>query len=303
MSSIAASPDSASQARALPPSRVIGFAVALSLATIVLCLEFACGRPHPGIELHSVGPDQPPMLYEAGVQPEPFEPGTVIAAISTAGGQPFALRGDDLAEEPDSMFAGYAAFNTFFQRQEQITAIQRAPEMELHAADGRIATLRPARHRPLSDLPFIFWLQLVCAVGCWLTGAAIFAFRPEQAAARYCAVTGFGSLLMAGSAAVYSSRELALPGELFRTLSSANHFGALLTIGAFTSVMWHYPHPLGRVRPAPWLIAGYLLVWLADFLHGLPFGNLVQLAVIILGFLFCWSRAVFQWRAARGAPL
>lgn len=303
MSSIAASPDSASQARALPPSRVIGFAVALSLATIVLCLELASGRPHPGIELHSVGADQPPMLYEASVQPAPFEPGTVIAAISTAGGKPFALRGDDLSEEPDSMFIDYPAFNTFFQRQQQIAAVQRAPEMELHAADGRIAMLRPARHRPLSDLPFIFWLQLVCAVGCWITGAAIFAFRPEQAAARYCAVTGFGALLMAGSAAIYSSRELALPGELFRTLSSANHFGALLTIGAFAAVMWHYPHPLGRARPAPWLIAGCLLVWLADFLQWLPFGNLFQQAVIILGYVCSWSLAIFQWRAARGDPL
>ena len=303
MSSLAVSPDTASQIRALPPSRVIGFAVALSLATIVLCLELACNRPHPGVELHSMGAEQAPMLYAATALPEPFEPGTTINAISTVGGAPMALRGDDLSEEPDAVFISYRAFNAFFERQQQIAAIQHAPQIELHAADGRVVTLRPAAHRPLSDLPFIFWLQLVCAVGCWLTGSAIFAFRPEQAAARYCAVTGFGSLLMAGSAAIYSSRELALPGELFRGLSAANHFGALLTVGAFISVLWHYPHPLGRARLGWWLILGYLLAWAADFLQWLPFGNLFQQGLLVLGYLFSWSLAALQWRAARGDPL
>jgi len=303
MTSIAASPDTRSQARALPPSRVIGFAVALSLATIVSCLELASGRSHPGIELHSVGAEAAPLLYASTAEPPPFEPGTSIVAIAAVGGPSFALRGDDLSEEPDSVFAGYPEFNRFMQRQQRIAEIQRAPEIELQAADGRVARLRPVAHRPLSDLPFIFWLQLVCAIGSWLTGAAIFAFRPELPAAKYSAVAGFGALIMVASAAIYSSRELALPGELFRCLSGANHFGALLTGSAMFAVLWYYPQALGSARPGVPLVLGYLLIWLADFMQWLPFGNQFQQAAILGGYLASLVMAALQWRAARGDPL
>ncbi len=303
MTSIAASPDTRSQARALPPSRVIGFAVALSLATIVSCLELASGRSHPGIDLRSMGAAQPPLLYASTAQPAPFEPGTVIAAISSVGGPRFALRGDDLSEEPDSVFAGYPEFNQFMQRQQRISEIQHEPEMELQAADGRVARLRPVAHRPLSDLPFIFWLQVVCAIGSWLTGAAIFAFRPQLPAAKYSAVAGFGALTMAASAAVYSSRELALPGDLFRYLSGVNHFGALLTSSAMFAVLWHYPQPLNSARPGVPLVLAYMLAWLADFMQWLPFGNQFQEAIILAGYVASLVLAALQWRAARGDPL
>ena len=304
MSSIAASADPASQIHALPPSRVIGFAVALSLATIVLCLELACARPHPGIELHRAGaPEQAPLLLDATAQPPPFEPGTVIAAIGAAGGPRMALRADDLSEEPDSIFVGYREFNQFMRRQQQLALIQAAPQIELQAADGRVALLQPAAHRPLSNLPIIFWLQLLCAVACWLTGAAIFAFRPRLPAARYSAVAGFGALVMVASAAIYSSRELALPGQLFRFLSGANHFGALLTGSAMFAALWSYPQPLSKASPGVPLVLLYLLVWLADFRQWLPFGNLFQQAMILAVYLASLVMAALQWRAARGDPL
>ncbi len=298
-----AHPDSAIQVRALPPSRVIGFAVALALAAIVLCLELACGHPHPGLDLRSVSAAGAPELLEAADPALPFEPGTVIASIAAGGGPRLALRGDDLSQEPDAAFASYAAFDEFLQRQQRIADILRAPQVELEAADGRVARLRPAAHRTAFDLPFIFWLQLVCAVGSWLTGAAIFAFRPQQAAAAYSAVAGFGAMLMAACAAVYSSRELALPAGLFRILSGGNHFGALLTIGAFMAVLWYYPQPLGRARPGLWLVLGFMTVWVCDFLEWLPFGNLFQQVVILAGYLVSVVLGMLQWRAARGDPL
>ncbi len=304
MSSVAISADKASTVHALPPSRVIGFAVALSLATVVLCLELACARPHPGIALHSAGTaERPPLLLAGATQPPPFEPGTVISAIGVPGGPRLALRGDDLSQEPDAVFAGYAGFNAFMRRQQQLAGIQGAPVVELQAEDGRVAQLRPAPHRPLADLPFIFWLQVVCAIACWMTGAAIWAFRPAQPAARYSCIAGFGVLVMAGSAAIYSSRELALPGELFRALSGANHFGALLSSGAMLAVLWHYPQPLSAARPGVPLLAAFVLAWLADFMQWLPFGNLFQQMMILGGYLSSLVLGVLQWRAARGDPL
>jgi signal transduction histidine kinase len=301
VTTVAAISEPASQA--LPPSRVLGFAVALSLATIVLCLELACGRPDLGIELQYMAPDQPPVLLQASPGPDSLEAGTAIAAIGRPGAAPLLLRGDDLAPEPDVSFASYKAFNRFFARQQQLTQILAAPEIELRAVDGRVARLATTQHRRLSDLPFIFWLQIVAAIGSWLTGSAIFAFRPAQAAARYCALAGFAVLLMAASAAVYSSREIALPGALFRVLSGVNHFGALLNIGAFTAVLWHYPQPLRPFRPGLWLLLGYTLAWALDFFQLQPYGNTYQHAAILAGYFASLVVAALQWRAARGDPL
>jgi signal transduction histidine kinase len=304
MSSIATTPPaSASQVRALPPSRVIGFALALALAAMVLCLELACGRPHAGLDLVSVTPESAPALRTATGQPATLEAGTVIAAIGAVNATPMALRGDDLSEEPDAMFASYEDFNEFMRRQQRLAEILAAPQIELYASDGRTLRLRPWPHRPLDELPFIFWLQLVCAIGSWLTGAAIFAFRPEQAAAKYSAVAGFGALLMACCAAVYSSRELALPGRLFIGLSGGNHLGAFLTIGAFMAVLWYYPQRLGQARPGLWLFLCFVGAWAADFLQLLPFGNLFQQLMILGGYLVSVVLGAMQWRAARGDPL
>jgi signal transduction histidine kinase len=301
MTSIAANPD-AVQARALPPSRVIGFGVALSLATLVVCLEFACGRPHLRVEFETLGLNQPPVLRN-DLPGTDLVAGTAVAALAPVGGQPQELRGGDLTQEPDSVFTDFAAFDRFFQRQQQLAAVQAAPLLELRTVDGHVARLHPMPHRPLGDLPFIFWLQLFSAIACWITGVAIFAFRPEQPAARYCLIAGFGTLLMVSSAAIYSSRELALPGALFHNLSAANHFGSLLTIAAFIAVLWHYPHPLGRTRPGPWLLLFYLLIWLGDVLQLLPFGNIFQQSVIVGGYFGGLMLAVLQWRKARGDPL
>ena len=293
----------ARQPRALPPSRVIGFGVALSLATLVLCLELACGRPYLRVDLQTLGLDQPPVLRN-DLPGTSLVAGTQITALAAAGGEPLQLRGGDLTQEPDySVFSDYAGFNRFLQRQQQLAAAQASPLVELHTADGRAVRLRPAPHRPLTDLPFIFWLQIFSAIACGLTGVAIFAFRPEQAAARYCFVAGLGALVMVASAAVYSSRELALPGEMFRDLSAANHFGALVTIAAFIAMLWHYPHPLGQARPGLWLMALYLLIWVLDFLQLLPYGNFALQAAIVGGYLVGLLLAALQWSWARGDPL
>ena len=226
-----------------------------------------------------------------------------LDSIAAAGLEPLALRGDDLAPEPDMAFSSYARFNAFLERQQRLAALLAAPELELRAADGRVLRLRPESHRPLYDLPFVFWLQMLSAIGCWLTGAAIFAFRPDQASARYSAAAGFGVLLMAASAAVYTTRELALPAALFRGLAGINHFGALFTIGAFVTVFWHYPQSLGRARPGPWLLLGAVPASAVDFLQLQPFGNLYQHSLLVAGYAAAIVMAVTQWRTSRGDPL
>jgi signal transduction histidine kinase len=278
-------------ARRDPPSRVLGVAVALSALAVFSCINLALIQPSLNL---GQGERRAGPLATSGKQ---------VVALGLPDAPPLQLEPGDGASEPDSPIGDYASFNRFFDRQQQLSELLRAPDLQLYHADGTVTRVVPAPRRSLASLPFIFWLQLVSAVGCWLTGAAIWAFRRDQPAAGCCAMAGFSALLMIASAAVYSSRELALPGTLFRWLSSINHGGALFSSASFIAVLWYYPRPLGRARPGPWIMAAALLIWALDRMQWLPAGNRGVQAACVGGYLVSAGLAALQWRAGRGDPL
>ncbi|WP_028009224.1 sensor histidine kinase [Solimonas flava] len=287
----------------LPPSRVLWIALAIATLATALCLTLASSQPYLGVKLAAEHPDAAPRVLAAkGPAAELLRRGDVLVALDGEAGR-VALRGDDLAAEPDIAYADYASFAAFMGRQQRLATLQAGPQLRLLLADGRSVTLQPDAHRPLRDLPFTFWLQAFAAAACWMVGAAIWAFRREQPASVYLLITGFGTLLMAGSAAVYSTRELALPATLFGWLSQLNQGGALLCAGAFAAVLFHYPRSLGTPRWSALLVLGYVGLWLIEALHLLPFANRGVQGAILLSVLLAAALAIVQWRGARGDPL
>ena len=157
--------------------------------------------------------------------------------------------------------------------------------------------------RPLTALPVLFWYQLLCGLVAALTGLGVLAFRPQAQAARAYGLTGLSFLLITFTAALYSSRELALPGHFFRLLSVANHLGAMLFAGAFIGLLWHYPTPLGRLPLQKWLLGGYLGIWLLDTLQWLPDTDWGIRLPVIAGLFVSMSFAVMQWRRSNARPV
>ncbi|WP_028080373.1 sensor histidine kinase [Solimonas soli] len=286
----------------LPPSRILSLALLLAALTVALCVVLAYQRPYLGLQLQA-GDDGLPRVDAAhGPAAKAVRVGEAVLGLRNADAA-LALRADDLAIEPDVSFAAYADFNAFMARQQQLATLLAQPSLQLLLADGRIVALAPAAHRPVARLPFEFWLQMFAATGCWLLGAAIWAFRREQPAALYLMISGLAVLVMAGSAAIYTTRELALPAALFRGLSQANHGGALLCTASFIAVLFYYPRRLGSDLWGGLLLALYALIWLADALQVLPLANRGVQGSILTGVIVAGGLATLQWRATRGDPL
>ena len=108
--------------------------------------------------------------------------------------------------------------------------------------------------------------------------------------------------VFAFSAAIYSTRDLALNAELFRVLVAINTGGALLYGCALISLFLVYPKQLIRTQwlwAIPIFFSGW---WLLDTLFLLPepsMGGDLPVTLQMLGAILCM---VWQWRANRHDP-
>jgi hypothetical protein len=134
-------------------------------------------------------------------------------------------------------------------------------------------------------------------LGCW-----IWALRPNEIAPRVFALLNAAYPVFAFSAAIYSTRDLALNAELFRVLVAINTGGALLYGCALISLFLVYPKQLIRTQwlwAIPIFFSGW---WLLDTLFLLPepsMGGDLPVTLQMLGAILCM---VWQWRANRHDP-
>ena len=126
--------------------------------------------------------------------------------------------------------------------------------------------------------------------------------RPNEIAPRVFALLNAAYPVFAFSAAIYSTRDLALNAELFRVLVAINTGGALLYGCALISLFLVYPKQLIRTQWL-WAIPIFFSVWwLLDTLFLLPepsMGGDLPVTLQMLGAILCM---VWQWRANRHDP-
>ncbi|MGH8456963.1 MAG: hypothetical protein ACRETE_08255, partial [Stenotrophobium sp.] len=281
----------------MPPARLLTFGSLLAAAIGVGCLVIALRQPDFRLELTpNTQPQLPPLTAQSRGLHD-------VTEITGTHGNHVQLHSSDLEDEPDVPFASYTAFDRFLQRQKRLSRILRSGEVHLLGSEGRTLTLHPPPRRPLAHLSWLFWYQFLVGAACWLCGLAIWVFRRDDPAAAYSALSGFGLMLTTASAAVFSTRELALPGATFRALSAVNHFGSMLAIGALIAVFWHYPKRLTRSDIGPWLVTGFVLIWFCDFMQVLPLGNYGVQLVFFGGAMVAFLMALLQWHVTRGNPV
>lgn len=284
------------------PARWILGAAVLGVLVAVVTVALATRTPWLGLRLQAQTDDAaPPRVVTAHGPAAAIPSGTALLRL-TAGERGAELRGSDLAPEPDTRFVRYADFLAFLARQSQLAAVLEAAPLTIEADDGRRWTVAPAARRPLADLGFAFWLQLAVGIAGLLIGTGVWAFRRDDAAAGYVALTGVGLLLSAAPAAVYSTRELALDGTLFRILHALNGGGALLFCAAFAATLWHYPTRLHRFAAGPALLAAYMATFAATAAGLVPDFDLALRLPVLAGFALTAVFAALQWRRTHRQP-
>lgn len=283
------------------PNRIMLVTVLGCLAASALVLWLVLSQPWLGIRIEAKPGDD--ALQIVAVHPD--GPGRALTASSPltaigfgATGQRITLQTSDLIEEPD-LFDTYEQVRQFMERQSALAAVLRGKQVALQSGDVSVVT--PST-RPLGDLPAAFWVQLVTGIGCLLIGGWVLALRPADVAARLFALAGLMIMLSAFAAAVYSSRELAIDGGLFRVLSAFNHIGALGFGMAMIMLFLCYPKRLVPLR-ALWVVVAITVVWQAADILRLPPSQAIgsQLPTLLYMLTIVVLIGV-QWFANRGDP-
>ncbi len=282
-------------------ARILMAALLLTLAGVTTALYIALNQPWLGLTLSSRADAYSPgieVLHVARNGPAAaIAQGSRLLSIS-AGGQRVALQPSDLIEEPD-YFDTYAEVERFFQRQTQIAALQARPLLlSWQDPAGQVfeQAVTPLPNRPLASLPFVFWFQLLCGGVALLVGAWVYALKPKGWPGRLLALSGLLFLPNTYSAAIYSTRELALPGGLFELLSAINHLGALGFGGALAALFLVYPARLAAAKwlwPVPIIVVGWWAMDAARLAPNVSWGVRIPL---LLEILLAVALAVVQWR-------
>lgn len=156
----------------------------------------------------------------------------------------------DFTLEPGE-FTQTKDLNRFFERQEQISEILLA---------------KPAKSFYLQDLPAIFWIQVMVGFGALLISGWVWSLRPKDLASRFFILSGLTTVMFTYSAAIYTTRELALPSGLFKLLSAVNAIGASFYGMIMVSLFLIYPKRI-KIWKKP-VVVGFIIfgIWTVLYL-------------------------------------
>jgi signal transduction histidine kinase len=229
--------------------------------------------------------------------------GSTLIAIAAEGGPAIALEPTDAIDEPD-YFDEYADMDRFFGRQSALLGVLRSPRvaLELRLEDGTRTSMivAPAARRPLSALSGVFWFQISAGIVGLLVSLWVLVLRPRDAAVRMFALAGAMILGFSAPAAVYSTRELAIDGTLFRVLSGLNHLDANLFGVGLVGIFLMFPRQLVRPR-ALWVLPGIIVPWvILDVARVAPNQTWGSRVSIMLEMLLAIVSAIVQWWGAKG---
>ena len=288
------------------PIVLLSAAVAVSVVLAAIMLGLAMDQRWLGLDVRAQS--ERDFAWIENADPDgpsgAIAPSSVLVAITGASGARIEIGPQDLIEEPDTL-ATYEDMRAFFARQQAITEVLARNPLVIETeflSEPRQNEVFLSRQRPVTSLPPAFWMQIgVGLAGFWI-GAWIWALRRDEWATRCLAIAGAGLMISAFPAAVYSTRELAIPGELFSILSMFNHFGALTFGVGMIGLFLVYPRKLVSPRwlALPAIFFGACLA--VDFLQILDGPGLGFHLSVVIAMLSIVILVAIQFRATRGNP-
>ena len=288
----------------ITPFQLIAVALFISLTFLVTSIYLSLEIPRLDLELRLSADKQEVLIVKAGdfdYSDESDLP--ALNAISTVTGPLIPITPAVILEEPDIL--PYPEFNRFLKSQDSIRSILDEPLITLHLGTGKQLTISP-RHSDFSDIPIEFWLQNFYCLSAFMIGIGIWAFRKRQKEVVMLMSIGSGFAIGGVPVAVYSTRELALDGQLFSLLSSLSHLGVFIYMWALIALLWLYPQKLkGSSLIVPVSIVLTFVTWVLDYFQLVGFYDLfVPLCLItviltikqwVASRLMLLERAAMQW--------
>lgn len=281
------------------PSLILSFAALVAALVAIGVTYAALSQPWMGLTL---APDGYRVVVVAAKGPASGLPlGAEVVSLSGSG-RDIRLEPLDLVPEPDGTMGEFTTYHRFLGRQQILSAILRAQPIRVTLAGGKVFDLTPRSDRPFRSLPVAFWVQLVVGVIAWLIAASVFAFRTNESPARYLLLSGAATLTFAPLAGVYSTRELALPGTLFRWLSDLNFLGGSLFAASFVALLLTYPRRIGPGWLGVSVIAVFAGWFIAQQIGAFQSMTFARRFLVVIGVFATFALAGWHWFASRREP-
>jgi signal transduction histidine kinase len=173
------------------------------------------------------------------IQSAPGEQTMVLTGFSIDTSATLDATADLMIEEPD-VVPTFTDMNNLFSRIGMLTNALLAGQLVAHTASGESVPLQAVARIP-SDLPGVFWLQIVCATAALVVCALIWSTVKPTLGSFGFILSGAGFALAAASAGVYSTRSLFIDGDLFYYLSVLNSIGSITFGSGLILFLWNYP--------------------------------------------------------------
>jgi signal transduction histidine kinase len=287
----------------MAPGRILAAALAGAAALLLVTLWLALHEPWLGLNFAEPPGDAAGLVVvsaDARAQAAGMRAGDHVTGLRTAE-RSFEIPPGWLVETP-SYFIRYTEYEAFLGQQRELRALLDAPEVEVLRSNGSAVRLAPG-DRPLAALPAAFWYQLIYALLALSVGAALVAFRPAEAAARWYALAAAAFFVGTLMRALYGSRELTVDADVLRASVAVAHAAALVAVAALTCFVWHFPRRFAAA-PLPALLLGFVaLAWFADTLQWLPTTNLTYRGPLLALCVLVVCLALLQWHAVRKDPV
>lgn len=283
--------------RGVAPLGILAGAFGIGISFVLIITFLSLNQPYLGVGFSTSADGKHVFVGKQGSVPE-----KVSGIVSPEGSMD--LLPLDLTIEPDGAMGDYKTYGTFLSRQEKLAEIQRGEPFTILTESGSSLGIIPSdRGRPVYTLPYGFWIQVCVGLVSFLVSASVFAFRQSSAPARYLLLSGVATLIFAPAAALYSTRELALPGTLFRWMNDLNFFGGSLFAASFAALLLHYPKKL-----APWWVGVSVVflfvVWFVAQQIGLfESMTFARRFLVMIAVLATFILAGVQWVGTRRDPV
>ncbi|MDZ4375147.1 MAG: ATP-binding protein [Phenylobacterium sp.] len=300
--SVVAAPVTERAARVAAPMRLLLLAVLLVAAVIGGAIAFSVSQPWLGLGL-SWDQRAGGMVVRTATGPAADVPVGAIIRDVRAGGDRLAFEPLDLTGQVDGVFGPFAEFQRFMTRQGRFADMQRQSDITFTDTAGRDWTVRPEPRRPIGTLGPNFWIGAVVGAVSGIVAAAIFVFRPRDAAARYVLLSGFGMLICAPMGPIYTTRELGLPETPFYIINGLNFLGGSLFAAALFSLLLYYPRQLAPRWVGVAVVLGFLAWYVAQALGLFPDLTFARRFHVMCALAGTFALAAIHWRKTRRDPI
>lgn len=285
------------------PGNAFLLALLLAIVVVAAVTAQALRQPWLGLKLTWDETREAAIVLHSRGPAASIPVGTALVSLQREEGPPMPLDAIDFTIEPDAALPSLSVYDDFLSRQGALSNLLQGSALILHDHQGNTHELKPAVSRPLSTLPADYWVQVTVGFLAWLIAASVWIFRRNETSARYLLLSGFSTLLFTTCAAVYTTRELALPALQFRWLSDLNFLGGALYCATMVALLWYYPRRLGRFPLGPVLVATYVLWWLVQELHFVDSMLVARRSLVFAALLVTFALAFIQWVNTRRDPV